>query len=132
MRKVLVVEDDPNNLEIIVRFLTISGFAVVSAANGPDGVAAARNEKPDLILMDMGLPNPEDGLEATRQIRGQGGTRTIPIIAFTAFSMAQDKEKARCAGCNDFESKPIDFRRLRVKIQQCLANNTNTNTTTLS
>jgi two-component system cell cycle response regulator DivK len=120
MAKILVVEDDPNNLEIILRFLTIRRFAVVSAGNGPDGVMMALAEKPDLILMDMGLPNPEDGLEATRQIRAQAGTQTIPIIAFTARSMAQDKEKARAAGCNDFESKPVDFKRLLVKIQQCL------------
>jgi CheY-like chemotaxis protein len=120
MPKILVVEDDLTNLEIIVRFLKISQFEVVTAANGPEGVALALSEKPDLVLMDLGLPNPEDGLEATRQIRAQPGTRAIPIIAFTARSMAQDKEKARAAGCNDFESKPVDFKRLRVKIQQCL------------
>jgi two-component system cell cycle response regulator DivK len=120
MPKILVVEDDPNNMELILRFLKISKFVTVSAVNGPDGVALAASEKPDLILMDLGLPNPEDGLEATRQIRAQAGTETIPIIAFTARSMANDKEKARLAGCNDFESKPVDFRRLMVKIQQCL------------
>jgi CheY-like chemotaxis protein len=120
MRKILVVEDDHNNLEIVVRFLRISKFSVVTAVNGPDGVALALAEKPDLILMDLGLPNPEDGLEATRRIRAQAGTETIPIIAFTARSMAQDKEKAQSAGCNDFESKPVDFKRLLVKIQQCL------------
>ena len=120
MPKVLVVEDDTNNLEIIVRFLKISKFEVVTATNGPDGVAMALTEKPDLILMDLGLPNPEDGLDATRQIRAQAGTEVIPIIAFTARSMAQDKEKARLAGCDDFESKPVDFKRLKVKIQQCL------------
>lgn len=120
MPKILVVEDDLNNLEIIVRFLKIRQFAVATAANGPEGVAQALAEKPDLILMDLGLPNPEDGLEATRQIRAQAGTETIPIIAFTARSMAQDKEKARAAGCNDFESKPVDFKRLLGKIQQCL------------
>ena len=121
MPRILVVEDDLTNLEIIVRFLKISQFEVVTAGNGPEGVALALSEKPDLILMDLGLPNPEDGLEATRQIRAQAGTESIPIIAFTARSMAQDKEKARAAGCNDFESKPVDFKRLRVKIQQCLA-----------
>ena len=120
MKKILVVEDDPNNLEIIVRFLTISRFEVLTASNGPDGVALAASQKPDLILMDLGLPNPEDGLEATRQIRAEAATARIPIIAFTARSMAQDKEKARAAGCNDFESKPVDFKRLLVKIQQCL------------
>jgi len=122
MVKVLVVEDDPVNMEIIVRFLKLRKFAVVSATNCPDGVALALAEKPELILMDLGLPNPEDGLEATRQIRAQPGTETIPIIAFTARSMAQDKEKARAAGCNDFESKPVDFKRLLVKIQECLPN----------
>lgn len=120
MQKVLVVEDDLDNMEIIVRFLRMKMFTVLSAANGPEGVAMALAEKPDLILMDMGLPYMEDGLEATRQIRTQAGTEGIPIIAFTAFSMAQDKEKARAAGCNDFESKPIDFKRLLVKIHECL------------
>ncbi len=120
MPKILVVEDDPNNLEIILRFLKIRKFATVNAMNGPDGVALALSEKPDLILMDLSLPFPEDGLVATRQIRAQAGTETIPIIALTALAMAQDKEKARAAGCNDFESKPVDFKRLLVKIQQCL------------
>ena len=120
MQKVLVVEDDLNNMEIIVRFLRLKKYTVVSATNGPDGVAMALAEKPDLILMDLGLPNPEDGLEATRQIRSQAGTEGIPIIAFTARSMAQDKEKAQAAGCNDFESKPVDFKRLMVKISECL------------
>jgi two-component system cell cycle response regulator DivK len=123
MPKVLVVEDDPTNLEIIVRFLKLSRFEVVVATNGPDGVALALAEKPDLVLMDLGLPNPEDGLEATRQIRARVGTETIPIIAFTSRSMAHDKEKARLAGCNDFESKPVDFKRLLVKIQNCLPRN---------
>jgi CheY-like chemotaxis protein len=120
MPKILVVEDDLMNLEIIVRFLKLSKFTVVTAANGPDGVALALAEKPDLILMDLGLPEPEDGLEATRQIRAQAGTETLPIIAFTARSMAQDKEKARTAGCNDFESKPVDFKRLLAKIHRWL------------
>jgi CheY-like chemotaxis protein len=120
MTKILVVEDDLTNLEIIVRYLEMSKFEVVTAANGPEGVALAQSTKPDLILMDLGLPHPEDGLEATRQIRTQAGTEKIPIIAFTARSMAHDKEKARLAGCNDFESKPVDFKRLRVKMEQCL------------
>jgi CheY-like chemotaxis protein len=122
MRKILVVEDDLTNLEIIVRFLKISRFEVLTAANGPEGVALAASERPDLILMDMGLPNPEDGLEATRQIRSQegDGPGRVPIIALTARAMAQDKEKARAAGCTDFESKPVDFKRLLVKIKECL------------
>src|SRR4051812_37168014 len=101
MAKILVVEDDPNNMEIILRFLKMRKFEVLSATDGPTGVALALAEKPDLILMDMGLPNPEDGLEATRQIRAQPGTEGIAIIAFTARSMAQDKAKASLAGCND-------------------------------
>jgi len=120
MPKILVVGDDLTNLEIIVRFLKIRKFEVLTAANGPEGVALAAASDPDLILMDLGLPNPEDGLEATRQIRAQAGTERIPIIAFTARTMAQDKERARDAGCNEFESKPVDFRRLLVKIERCL------------
>ncbi len=121
MPKILVVEDDADNLEIIVRFLKMRQFEVVAAVDGPTGVVLARAEQPDLILMDMGLPNPDDGLEATRQIRAQAGTETIPIIAFTSWSMAQNKEKAQSAGCDDFESKPVDFKRLLVKIQDCLS-----------
>jgi CheY-like chemotaxis protein len=125
MPKILVVEDDANNMEIMVRILTISKFEVCTATNGPDGVAAAAAALPDLILMDLGLPNPEDGLEATRQIRARAGTGHIPIIAFTARSMAEDKERAREAGCDDFDSKPVDFKRLLGKIQRCLAQGRN-------
>ena len=120
MPKILVVEDDATNMEIVVRFLKINRFDVVTATSGPEGVALAAAERPDLILMDLGLPNPEDGLEATRQVRAQAGTERVPIIAFTARTMAQDKEKARAAGCDDFESKPVDFKRLLGKIRQCL------------
>ncbi len=120
MPKILVVEDDPSNLEIVVRLLKSRKFTVVTAVNGPDGVVAAAAERPDLILMDLGLPEPEDGLLATRQIRDRADTHAIPIIAFTARSMAQDRKKAEEAGCTDFESKPIDFARLLAKIQQHL------------
>src|SRR5262245_24628540 len=106
MPKILVVEDDLSNQEIIVRFLTLKQFTVLTAVNGPESVTLALAEKPDLILMDLGLPLPEDGLEATRQIRAQAGTEAIPIIAFTASTMAQDKQKAQDAGCNDFVGKP--------------------------
>lgn len=120
MPKVLVVEDNAENMEIIVRFLQIKKFEVVSATNAPDGVSLALSEKPDLILMDVRLPHLEEGLDATKQIRAQPGTEAIPIIALTASSMAQDREKARAAGCNEFESKPVDFKRLLSKMQQCL------------
>ncbi len=120
MPKILVVEDDPQNRDIAVRLLRMRGYEVVSAVNGPDGVAMALSEKPDLILMDMGLPNPEDGLDATRAIRAQAGTETIPIIAFTARAMSQEVEKAYAAGCNEFASKPIDFALLLTKIQLTL------------
>jgi two-component system, cell cycle response regulator DivK len=112
MARILVVEDEPNNLEIVTRLLVMFGHEVTSAKDGPSGVALARQERPDLILMDLGLPNHEDGLEATRQIRAEKGTEAIPIIAFTARTMTADVEKARQAGCNDFEGKPFDFRRL--------------------
>ncbi len=121
MPKILVVDDEAPNVEIASRMLQMHGYEVVSASNGPDGVAAARTERPDLILMDLSLPNPGDGLVATRAIRAQAGTEAIPVIALTAAAMAEDQQKAYQAGCNEFESKPIDFRHLLDKIQKLLA-----------
>jgi CheY-like chemotaxis protein len=122
MPKILVVEDDPNNLEIVTRFLRMRGYEVVSADNGPDGVTMARSELPDLILMDMSLQTKTfaDGLNATREIRAQAGTEKIPIIAFTASVMAQEVQAAQQAGCNDFAVKPVDFRELLPRIQKLL------------
>jgi two-component system cell cycle response regulator DivK len=127
MPKILVVEDDLSNQEIVVRFLrTLKTFTVVTAVNGPQGVELALSEKPDLILMDLGLPRPEDGLEATRQIRAQPATAEIPIIAFTAANMAQDRERAREAGCNDFVGKPFEFSRLKTTLELHLSRRTQT------
>jgi two-component system, cell cycle response regulator DivK len=120
MHKILVVEDDADNVEIMEQFLGLCQFQVVVARDGPSGVALAVSERPDLILMDLGLPLPEDGLVATREIRARAGTETIPIIALTARNMPGDIERAREAGCTDFESKPFDFDHLHDKIRQHL------------
>lgn len=121
MPRILVVEDEAPNLEIIVRLLTLKGYEVLSACDGPQGVALAVTAKPDLILMDLALPVPGDGLQATRQIRSHAGMAAVPILALTASAMAGDQELARQAGCNDLQSKPYDFARLLGKIQSLLA-----------
>ena len=120
MPRILVVEDDLTNMEIIVRFLKIQKFTVVTATNGPEGVAKALAEKPDLILMDMSLPV-LDGWEATRRVKSDPATQAIPVIALTAHAMAEDKEKCLAAGCDDFDTKPVVLPRLLAKIQALLA-----------
>jgi CheY-like chemotaxis protein len=107
MAKILVVEDDTMNLEIATRILRMFKHEVVSAVDASRGVALATSEKPDLVLMDLRLPEPEDGLEATRQIRAQPETESVPIIALTSYGMPRDIERARQAGCDDFVCKPV-------------------------
>jgi CheY-like chemotaxis protein len=119
MAKILVVEDDANNVNIMVRLLRSQRHQAITAANGAEALALARTEAPDLILMDMRLPV-MDGYEATRQLRAMPETRGIPIIALTASAMAGDREKTLQAGCDDYESKPIEFARLAGKIQKLL------------
>jgi CheY-like chemotaxis protein len=121
MSKILVVEDDAQNLEIAVRILQMRGYEVVSAGNGPEGVARAQSEKPDLILMDMKLPNAGDGQAATRAIRALPGLDQLPIIALTAQAMPSEVEEMYQAGCNDVEIKPYNFPQLLGKIQKHLA-----------
>ena len=120
MRKILIVEDNPENWDMLSRRLKRRGFEVVIAEDGEKGVAMARSEAPDLILMDMSLPE-LDGWEATRQIRADPRGATVPIIALTAHAMPGDREKALAAGCDDYDSKPIDLDRLLGKIQARLA-----------
>jgi CheY-like chemotaxis protein len=115
MAKLLLVEDNEYNRDMLVRRLNKKGFDVVTAVDGGEGVAKALAEKPDLILMDMHLPV-LDGWEATKQIKAANETSHIPIIALTADAMAGDKEKALEAGCDDYDTKPIELPRLLEKI----------------
>lgn len=119
MAKILLVEDNEDNWDMLSRRLTRKGFEVVLAHDGAAGLAMARNENPDLILMDMSLPV-LDGWEATRQLKADTDLQQIPVIALTAHAMASDREKALAAGCDDYDTKPIELPRLLGKIQQLL------------
>lgn len=119
MPKILYVEDDEMNRDMLVRRLERRGYQVVVATNGEQGIAMARSEAPDLILMDMSLPV-LDGWEAARQLKGTPDTRSIPIIALTAHAMVGDKQKALESGCNEYDSKPIELPRLLTKIEALL------------
>ncbi len=114
--KILYVEDNDDNIYMLERRLTRAGFTVLIARDGAQGVAMARAEQPDLILMDMGLPV-LDGGEATRQIKADPQTGRIPVIALTANAMAGDRDKALAAGCDDFDTKPVEMPRLLGKIE---------------
>ena len=119
MTKVLLVEDNEMNRDMLSRRLVRRGFEVVFAVDGEHGVDLARSEKPDIILMDMSLPV-MDGWEATQRLKGAPETQAIPIIALTAHAMASDRSKALAAGCDDYDTKPIEFNRLFGKIQTLL------------
>jgi CheY-like chemotaxis protein len=123
MPKILLVEDNEMNRDMLSRRLERRGFQVVIAVDGQQGVELARSTAPDLILMDMSLPV-LDGWEATRQLKQAAETRAIPIIALTAHAMAGDREKALEAGCDDYDTKPIELPRLLGKIDALLANRT--------
>ena len=118
--KILYVEDNDDNIYVLQNRLVRAGYTVLVALNGEAGVAMAIAEKPDLILMDLSLPV-LDGWEATRRLKAATETRDIPVIALTAHAMSGDREKALDAGCEDFDTKPVDFPRLRAKIQALLA-----------
>jgi len=118
--KILVVEDNVFNRDLIQRFLEPEGFEVVVARDGIEGVASAQSERPDLVLMDMSLPI-VDGWEATRRLKADPATAGIPVIALTAHAMLGDREKALAAGCDDYDTKPIDIERLLAKIQALLS-----------
>lgn len=115
MTKILLVEDNETNRDMLSRRLIRKGFEVVMALDGHQAVEMAASENPDLILMDMSLPV-IDGWEATRRVKAEQTTRRIPVIALTAHAMAGDREKAIEAGCDDYDTKPIDLRRLLEKI----------------
>ena len=117
--KILYVEDNDDNVFMLKRRLTRAGYSVVVATDGAQGVAMAASERPDLVLMDLSLPV-LDGWEATRRIKTASETRHIPVIALTAHAMSGDEEKARAAGCDDFDTKPVELDRLLAKIRALL------------
>jgi CheY-like chemotaxis protein len=119
--KILLVEDNDMNRDMLSRRLIKRGYDVVMAVDGEEGVARARSDSPHLILMDMSLPV-LDGWQATRRIKSDPATREIPVIALTAHAMAGDEEKARGAGCDDFDTKPVELPRLLGKIEALLKN----------
>jgi len=119
MAKILVVEDNELNRDMLSRRLKRKGYEVLIAADGAQGVALAQSEAPDLILMDMSLPV-LDGWEATRRLKTAPETQSIPVIALTAHAMAGDREQALAAGCDDYDSKPIELKRLLGKMQALL------------
>ncbi len=119
MAKILLVEDNEMNRDMLSRRLQRKGYEVVLAIDGEKGVAAALAEAPDLILMDMSLPI-LDGWEATRRLRAEPRTRDLPVIALTAHAMAGDEQKALAAGCDDYDTKPVELPRLLGKIEALL------------
>lgn len=115
MTKLLLVEDNEDNRDMLSRRLERKGFVVTLAVDGQDGVNKAQEVLPDIILMDMSLPI-MDGWEATRTLKSSTETENIPVIALTAHAMSSDREKAIGAGCDDYDTKPVDFKRLLEKI----------------
>jgi CheY-like chemotaxis protein len=116
MAKILLVEDDMMNLDMLSRHLRLAGLQVITATNGLDAVRLARLELPDLILMDMGLPI-LNGWQATHRIKSAPETRAIPVIALTAYAMAEDRAKCLAVGCDEYQTKPVNFPQLLAKIQ---------------
>ncbi|HUK14313.1 MAG TPA: response regulator [Thermoanaerobaculaceae bacterium] len=123
MARILLVEDNELNRDMLSRRLIRRGFEVVLAVDGEEGVSAAEREAPDLILMDMSLPV-VDGWEATRRIRAGAAGRRVPIIALTAHAMAGDRDRALQAGCDDYDTKPVELVRLLDKINRLLERGT--------
>lgn len=120
MQRILLVEDNEANRDMLSRRLERSGFAVLSAVDGREGIEMARSQRPDLILLDMSLPE-IDGWEAARRIKADPQTSGVPVIALTAHAMAGDRERALAVGCDEYDTKPIEFKRLLEKIQRLLA-----------
>jgi CheY-like chemotaxis protein len=120
MARILLVEDDLLNREMISRYMQIQGFEVITATNGAEAIALAQSQHPDLILMDMGLPI-LSGWQATAQLKTAPDTRAIPIVALTAYAMAEDRDRALSVGCDEFETKPVNFPQLKAKIELLLA-----------
>jgi two-component system cell cycle response regulator DivK len=120
MTKLVLVEDNEMNVDMLSRRLIRRGFEVVIARDGEEGVRRVQSEKPDLVLMDMSLPV-LSGWQATERLKADPDTRAIPIIALTAHAMAEDRQKAIDAGCDDYDTKPVEFARLLEKISALLA-----------
>jgi CheY-like chemotaxis protein len=120
MPKILLVEDNEMNRDMLSRRLVRRGYKVVIAVDGQMGIDMAQSEAPDLILMDMSLPV-MDGWEATRTLKASDATRHIPVIALTAHAMSTDREKATEAGCDDYDTKPIELPRLLAKMEALIA-----------
>jgi len=123
MAKILLVEDNEMNRDMLSRRLIRKGYEVVVALDGAQGVELARSETPDLILMDMSLPV-LSGWDATKSLKGNPGTVSIPVIALTAHAMSTDRDQALQAGCDDYDTKPIELSRLLEKIEALLSKNT--------
>ena len=119
MTKILLIEDNEMNRDMLSRRLIRRGFQVVFAIDGQQGVDLARSERPDIILMDMSLPV-IDGWEATRRVKADDATRSVPVIGLTAHAMAGDREKAIEAGCDDYDTKPVELDRLIGKIERLI------------
>ena len=119
MPKVLLVEDNEMNRDMLSRRLMRRGFEVVFAVNGQQGVDLAQSEQPDIILMDMSLPV-MDGWEATRLVKTNEATRAVPVIGLTAHAMNGDRERAMAVGCDDYDTKPVEFDRLIGKMERLL------------
>jgi CheY-like chemotaxis protein len=119
MARILLVEDNEMNRDMLSRRLERRGYEVIVAVDGEEGVVRAKADAPDLVLMDLSLPG-IDGWEATRQLKAADETRSIPVLALTAHAMAGDREKALAAGCDDFDTKPVDLPRLVDKIDALL------------
>ena len=116
MAKILIVEDNEMNRDMLSRRLARRGYVIVTAVDGEQGLATAAEERPDLILMDMSLPI-MDGWEATRRLKAEHTTRAIPVIGLTAHAMTGDRDKALSAGCDDYDTKPVELPRLIEKIE---------------
>ena len=124
MRRIVYVEDNEDNAFMLqTRFELIGDFEILVAVNGNDGLAMVANERPDLVLMDLNLPD-IDGWEVTRRLKSDPSTASVPVIALTAYAMSGDREKALAAGCDEFDTKPVDFDRLLQKVNALLGGST--------
>ena len=120
MAKILIIEDTENNRVLLTRRLRPRGYDIITADDAEKGLPLVEGERPDLVLMDVGLPG-MNGWDATRQLKSNPATKHVPVIALTAHAMDGDREKAMAAGCDEYEIKPIDFNRLFEKIDRLLA-----------